>query len=98
MIAELVDKSPTNADKLLKFMNKSPGWLPLENLYPDLHQAITDLVTVGAGGDLCRRTVLNSCKTLDNLHAALRKEGYILSKQALYLRPFVGVKRIRQSS
>ena len=32
MIAELADKSPTNAAKLRKFMNESPGQQPLENL------------------------------------------------------------------
>ena len=50
MIAELADKSPTNAAKLRKFMNESPG--ALENLLPGLHQAIINLVTVGAGADL----------------------------------------------
>ena len=68
-------------------MNKSPGRQPLENLYPVLYEAIIDLVTVGAGADSRRRTdVLNSRKTLDDLHAALRKEGYVLSRQALYHR------------
>ena len=87
MIAELADsKTPTNAAKLRKLMNKSPGRQPLENLYLDLHPAISDLVTVGVGPDSRRRTdVLNLCKTLDDLHAALWKEGYILSRQALYL-------------
>ena len=48
-------------------MNKLPGWQPLENLYPDLHQAIIDQVMVGAGADTRRRTdVLNLCKTLDD--------------------------------
>ena len=87
MIAELADKSPTNAAKLQKFMNESPGQQPLENLWTDLHQAIINLVTVGAGADLPSQTdVLNSCKTLDDLHAALQKEGYVFSRQALYLR------------
>ena len=86
-IAELAGKCPTNAAKLKKFMNESPGRQPLENLYPDLHQAIIDHVTTGEGADSRRRTdVLNSCKTHDDLHAALLKEGYILSRQALYLR------------
>ena len=87
MIAGLADKSPTNAAKLRKFMNKLPGRQPLENLYPDLHQAIIDLVKVVAGADSRRQTdVLNSGKTLDGLHATLRIEGYFLSRQALYLR------------
>ena len=68
-------------------MNKSPERQPLENLHPDLHQAIIDLVTVGAGEDSRRQTdILNSYKALDDLHAAPRKEGYVLSRQALYLR------------
>ena len=44
-----------------------------------------ELATAGAGADFQRQTdVLNSCKTLDDLHASLLKEGYILSRQALY--------------
>ena len=86
MIAELADKSPITAAKLRKFMNKSPGQQPLENLYPDLHQAIIDLVTVRAGTESRWRTdVVNSSKTLDELHAAVRKEGCVLSRQSLYL-------------
>ena len=62
-------------------MNESPG------RQTDLHQAIIDHVTTGAGADSHRRTDgLNSCKTLDDLHAALLKEGYVLSRQALCLR------------
>ena len=60
---------------------------PLKNLYLDLHQKIIDLVTVGAGAGLHRQTdVLNSYKTLDDLHTALRKECCVLSRNALYLR------------
>ena len=44
-----------------------------------------ELATAGAVADFQRQTdVLNSCKTLDDLHASLLKEGYILSRQALY--------------
>ena len=44
-------------------------------------------MTVGAGADSRRRTdVINSCKKLADLHAAFRKEGYVLRRQALYLR------------
>ena len=81
VIAELADKSPTNAAKLRKFMNKLPGRQPLENLYLDLHQPIIDLVKVVVGADSRRQTdVLTSGKTLDGLHATLRIEGYILSR------------------
>ena len=87
IIAELADKIPTNAAKLWMFLDKSRGQQPLENLHPHLHQAIIDLVTIGAGADSRRGTdVLNLCKTFDDLQAALRKEGYVLSRQALCLR------------
>ena len=44
------------------------------------------LATAGAGADFRRRTdVLNACKSLDELHASLLAEGYILSRQAAYL-------------
>ena len=56
-------------------------------MYPDLHLAIVELATGGAGADRRRRTdVLNTCKTLDDLRPGLLKEGYILSRQALHLR------------
>ena len=51
MIAEFADKIPTNAAKLRKLIIRLPGQQSLENLYPDLYQAIIDLVTVGAGAD-----------------------------------------------
>ena len=51
MIAEFADKIPINAAKLRKLIIRLPGQQSLENLYPDLHQAIIDLVTVGAGAD-----------------------------------------------
>ena len=45
------------------------------------------MATAGAGADRRRRTdVLNVCKTLDDFRVGLLNEGYILSRQALYLR------------
>ena len=74
MIVELADKSPINTAKLWKFMKKQAGWQPLEKLYPDLHQANIYLVT-GAGADSHRQIdVLNLCKTLDDLDAALQNK------------------------
>ena len=90
MIAGLAVKIPANVDKLgslwinWQFMNKLTGLQLLKNLYLDLHQKIIDLVRVGAGAGLHRQTdVLNSCKTLDDLHTAQRKECYVLSRNAL---------------
>ena len=87
IISELSNQSTSNASKLKKFTHTSPGRPPLEDTYPDLHQAIVALVTAGAGADFRRRTdVLNACKSLDELHAGFLAEGYILSCQAAYLR------------
>ena len=87
MMQSLLKKVPQMLPNAARFMNKSPGRQPLENLYPDLHQAIIDLVIVGSGADSRRQTdVLNSSKTTDDLHAALRKEDYVLSRQVLHLR------------
>ena len=86
MMQSLLKKVPQMLPNAARFMNKSPGRQPLENLYPDLHQAIIDLVIVGSGADSRRQTVLNSSKTTADLHAALRKEDYVLSRQVLHLR------------
>ena len=86
-MVQLASENESNAVKLRKFTNAASGRPPLENEYPDVQEAIFQLVTVGAGADMRRRTdALNTCKTLDDLHAALLKEGYTRSRQALYLR------------
>ena len=74
---------------LLKYAN-SPTTPQVDRLLktciPISHQAIVELATAGAGADRQRCTdVLNAYKTLDDLRAGLLKEGYILSRQALYL-------------
>ena len=45
------------------------------------------MTTAGAGADFFSKVnrCVNACKTLDDLHAGLLKEGYVLSRQALYL-------------
>ena len=83
VITELASQSITNASKLRTFMHSSAGGPPLENTYPQLYEAIVQLATAGAGADSCRRIdILNACKTLDDLRAALLKEGYTSSRQA----------------
>ena len=86
VIPEMSSQSTSNASKLKKFTHASSGRPSLEDAYPQLHQLIVELATAGAGADFRRRTnVLNACKTLDDLHAGLLKEGYVMSRQALYL-------------
>ena len=53
----------------------------LEDTYLELHKTIVALETATAGADSRRRTeLLDSCKTLDDLHGGLLREGYVLSK------------------
>ena len=55
--------------------------------YPELHRPIVAIAAATAGVDNKRRTdILEACHTLDDLHAALLKEGYTLSRIALYLK------------
>ena len=84
---KLATESEQNAKKLKKVTRDQLGRPPVEDTYPDLHEVIVALASAGAGADRRRRTeVLNACHSLDDLRAALLKEGYILSRQALYLR------------
>ena len=84
---KLAAESEENAKKLKKFTRDQPGRPPFEDTYPDLHEAIVALVSAAAGADRhCRTEVLNAYHTLDDLRAALLKEGYFFSRQTLYLR------------
>ena len=76
-----------NAKKPKTFTRDQCGQPAAGDTYPDLHEAIVALTSSGARADRSQRTELfNACHTLDNLRAALLKEWYILSQQALYLR------------
>ena len=58
---KLPAESEENTKKLKKFTPDQPGWPPVEDTYPDLHEAIVALASAGAGADRCRRTeVLNA--------------------------------------
>ena len=71
---KLPAESEENTKKLKKFTPDQPGWPPVEDTYPDLHEAIVALASAGAGADRCRRTeVLNACHILDDLRATLLK-------------------------
>ena len=84
---KLAAESEENAKKLKKFIRDQPGQPPVEDTYPDMHEAIVALASAGAGVDRRRRTeVLNACHSLGDLRAALLKEGFILSRQHMDLR------------
>ena len=87
VLKTLAAESASNAEKLSPFTQEKGGRPPMEDTYPDLHKVIVALATATAGADSRRRTdILDSCQTLDDLRAALLKEGYVLSRSALYLR------------
>ena len=84
---ELAAESASNAKRLKQFTHQHAGRPPLENACPELHKALVEIAAAGAGADSRRRTdVLNACNTLDDLRAALLKEGFKLNRQAVYLR------------
>ena len=58
---KLAPESEENAKKLKKFTRDQPGRPPVEDRYPDFHEAIVALASAGAGVDRRRRTeVLNA--------------------------------------
>ena len=87
LVADLPKESHENSKGLRKFMHDKQGIPALEDSHPDLHKAIVAITTAGAGADSRRRTEnLNVCLTLDDLRDYLIKDGYELSRSALYLR------------
>ena len=77
---KLAAESEKNAKKLKKFIHDQRGRPPVEDTYPDLHEAMVALASAGVGADRHRRTeVLNACHSLGDLRATLLEEGYILS-------------------
>ena len=87
LICTLAAESEANATKLKSVMREGPGRPPLEDSYVDLHRAIVTIAGGLAGADGKRRTdILDGCQSLDDLRAALLKEGYQLCRSALYLR------------
>ena len=71
---KLAAESEKNAKKLKKFTRDQAGQPPVEDIYPDFHEAIVALASAEAGADRrCRTEVLNACHRLDDLRAALLK-------------------------
>ena len=64
---KLAAESEKNAKKLKKFIHDQPGQPPVEDTYPDLHEAIVALAYARPRVDRHRRTeVLNACHSLDD--------------------------------
>ena len=63
------------------------GRPPLEETYPNLHEDILNIATIGAAAsDRRREDLFRSVKTLSDLQKALEDMGYQLSRSALYTR------------
>lgn len=72
-----------------KILNQksTPGRPCIEDNQPDFLKTIIDLATYGSGADDRRRTeMIRTCKTLDDVHDQLLKDGFKVSRSALYLR------------
>ena len=79
--------SEAAAEKLKSVTRDGLGRPPIEDSIPQLHETIVKISSSLAGADGKRRTdILEACHTLDDLCAALLKEGYNLSRSTLYYR------------
>jgi len=87
LLKTMASESEAAAEKLKSVTRDGPGRPPIEDSFPQLHETIVKIVSSIAGADGKRRTdILEACHTLDDLRAALLKEGYNLSRSALYYR------------
>ena len=83
----MANESKAAAEKLKSVTRDGPGRPPIEDSFPQLHETIVKIASSLAGADGKRRTdILKACHTLDDLCAALLKEGYNPSRSALYYR------------
>ena len=86
LAADLSKGSHENSKRLRKFTHDKRRRPALEDSYRDLHKSIVAIATAGAGVDSRRLTEnLNACLTHDDLRDCLIKDGYELSRSALYL-------------
>lgn len=84
-LAKAIEQYPALASQIT--LRDGPGQPPLEDVYPDMHQVLLEIATVGAAAsDRRRADLFRTVKTLDDLHKALTELGYSLSRSALYLR------------
>ena len=87
LLKTMASESEAAAEKLKSVTRDGPGRPPIEDSFPQLHETIVKIASSLAGADGKRRTdILEACHTLDDLRAALLKEGYNLSRSALYYR------------
>ena len=83
----MANESEAAAEKLKSVTRDGPSRLPIEDSFPERHETIVKVASSLAGADSKRRTdILEACHALDDLCAALLKEGYNLSRSALYYR------------
>ena len=83
----MASESEAAAEKLKSLTRDGPGRPPIKHSFPQLHETIVKIASSLAGADDKRRPdIFEACHTLDDLCAALLKEGYNLSRSALYYR------------
>lgn len=84
----LTEISEKNPEMVKKISNTETAGRPrLEVDQPGIIEAIIKIAMFGSHVDERRRSqMIRSCRTLDDLHQALLKEGFQLSRSATYLR------------
>ncbi|KAL4710004.1 hypothetical protein ACJJTC_015982 [Scirpophaga incertulas] len=85
LLTKICEEHPDVTKKIR--LADSPGRPRLEEDQSELINAITNIAMFGSQTDERRRSqMVRSCRTLDDLHQALLKEGFELSRSATYLR------------
>ena len=86
-LEDIVEEQPNLRPKLRQFTRDTRGRPAITDDSPDLLEAIIDIASIGAAASDRRRSQeMRSCKTLDDLHKTLSKQGYHLSRSGTYLR------------
>ena len=87
LVSDLPKERYESNKHLKQFTQNRPGKPALKDSYPNFHKTIVAIVTAGAEADSWKLTEnLNACFTIDDLRDCLMKDGYELSRSALYLR------------
>lgn len=86
-ILEICEGDAEVAAKLKKQNRGKCGRPSLETDQPYLHDVIIQLASAGGAADARRRSeTIRTCRTLNDLAAALKSYGFDLSRSGLYLR------------
>lgn len=85
--SEILSLKSAHSNVQSSSIRTEPGRPPLEENQAGLLQVICDIATHGSSAaDRRRSEVLRTCKTLDELHALLVEDGFVISRTSTYRR------------